>query len=68
MSTGSQITAPVLCIAGAIGELVELVEVLERAVAPLVVEVVDEGRAVSRCEGDLVAADLGIALGLRRAP
>ena len=49
-----------------VGELVELVEVLQRAVAPLVVEVVDEGRAVSRRERDLVAADLGIALGIAR--
>ena len=49
-----------------VGELVELVEVGERAVAPLVVEVVDERRAVSRRECDLVAADLGIALGIAR--
>ena len=49
-----------------VGELVELVEVLKRAVAPLVVEVIDEGRAVSRCKRDLVAADLGIAQRIAR--
>ena len=49
-----------------VGELVELVQVGERAVAALVVEVVDERRAVGRRERDLVAADLGAALGVAR--
>ena len=49
-----------------VGELVELVQVGERAVAPLVVEVIDERRAVSGRERDLVAADLGAALGVAR--
>ena len=49
-----------------IGELVELVQVGERAIAPLVVEVIHERRAVSRRERHLVAADLGAALGIAR--
>ena len=49
-----------------VGELMELVQVGERAVAPLVVEVVHERRAVSGREGDLGAADLGAALGVAR--
>ena len=50
-----------------IGELVEFLQVGERGIAPLVVEVIDERRAVSGPERYLVAADLGAALGVAGA-
>ena len=47
-----------------IGELHEVPEVLDRAVAAALVEIVDEGRAVDRREDEVVAADLDVALGV----
>ncbi len=47
-------------------ELDEVLEVLERAVAAALVEVVDEGRAVVGREHHRVAADRDIALGIAR--
>ena len=49
-----------------IGELDEVLEVLERAVAAALVEVVDEGRAVIGREHHRVAADEHVALGIAR--
>ena len=45
-----------------IGELHEIAEILDRAVAAALVEVVDEGRAVVRREDGRLAADLDAAL------
>ena len=49
-----------------IGELDEILEVLERPVAAALVEVVDEGRAVVRREHHRVAADDDVALRVAR--
>ena len=49
-----------------IGELDEILEVLDRPVAPPPVEIVDEGRAVIGREHHRVAADDDIALGIAR--
>ncbi len=49
---------------GHVGELVELMQVVERAVAPLVVEVIDERRSVSRCKRDVIATDHRAPLGI----
>ena len=47
-----------------IGELHEIAEILDRAVAPALVEIVDERRAVVGREHRRLAADLHAALGV----
>ncbi|MCY1231602.1 hypothetical protein D9M72_440570 [compost metagenome] len=45
-------------------QLDQIAEVLDRAVAPALVEIHDEGRPIGRGEDDVVAADLDIAGGI----
>ncbi len=49
-----------------IGEFHEILEILDRRVAPLAIEVAHEGRAVDRREHRCVAADLDAALRVAR--